>query len=506
MQFLEINNLIKEINGDSLFKIKKLTISHNSKIGIVGRNGTGKSTLLIHIYNLLKKQSDDVSIGYLPQLYQNDNYSGGEYSKKRLFSIFRNPPQILLLDEPSSNLDTINQKWLLKKIKAYQGTLILVSHSKVLLNEATTSTWHIHNKKIKAYQGNYDTFLVEFNRKNAKKKEEYLEYINEKNRLEKLYSERITHSEKLKQGNLRKLSYSDRKSLGQTSHDKKQKKKAKSATAILKRIDRLEIKEKPITSLPINFAKAKIPEKTNTSMLSIKNMDLRTINGDKLFEVNLDLKIGQVIALVGENGTGKSTLLRTIANTNSDFITVSEHARIGYFSQDLSVLKDESTIIENICTTSEQPIYSIYRFLISVGLKMEQANTQVKYLSGGERAKVQLSKILLSNTNLLLLDEPTNFLDIYGKEAFIEFINSYSGSVIIVSHDIDLLNDIVLEKYFIKNGEMGKHVRHMYTINKKYEDEKRILEFQLSKMLLDDTIPISEIIAIKEQIIALELM
>lgn len=504
MQILEINHLIKEVNGERLFEANKLTINNNSKIGIVGRNGTGKTTLLTQIYNLLNKTNNLISVGYLPQLYQNDDYSGGEYSKKRLLSIFKDPPQVLLLDEPSSNLDTVNQKWLLKKIKDYQGILVVVSHSKNLLNEVTNTTWHIHNKEIKVYQGNYDTFLAEYNRKKIKNEDQYLEYINEKRRLELLYTERITHSEKLKKGNLRKLSYSDRKAHGQTSHDKKQKKKAKSATAILKRLERLEVKEKPIMSVPISFKDVEIPEKKHTKMLTIKNLDLRTVHGAKLFEANLDLKIGQVIALIGANGTGKSTLLRTIANSNSEFIKISKHARIGYFAQDLSVLKDDSTVIENVYVTSEQPIYAIHRFLISIGIQMEQMNTKVKYLSGGERVKVQLVKVLLANTNLLLLDEPTNFLDLNGKEAFTEFINNYKGSVIIVSHDTDLLEDIVVEKYFIKNHKIGKYTKNIYTINPEYENEKKRLEFQLSMMILDESVPLNEITEIKKQIKNLE--
>lgn len=122
MQLLEINKLSKEVAGETLFDVDHLTITNNSKIGVVGNNGTGKSTLLNYLFDVFENKSNFAySVGYYRQLYENESCSGGEYSKQRLLSILESHPPLLILDEPNTNLDSINQQWLLRQLKKYQA-------------------------------------------------------------------------------------------------------------------------------------------------------------------------------------------------------------------------------------------------------------------------------------------------------------------------------------------------------------------------------------------------
>jgi len=145
-------------------------------------------------------------------------------------------------------------------------------------------------------------------------------------------------------------------------------------------------------------------------------------------------------------------------NQKYSSITQSQSVRIGYFAQDFSNLNEEKSLIDNVLATSEQSIYFIHRFLISLGFDFTKMNTKVRNLSGGERVKTQLAQVLLANSNLLLLDEPTNYLDIAGKDAFIKFLNTYNGSLIIITHDLDVLKEIQgLERYFIESKKLVKY-------------------------------------------------
>lgn len=266
----------------------------------------------------------------------------------------------------------------------------------------------------------------------------------------------------------------------------------KKAKAIQSRLEKLEVKEKvkDLEKVRVDI----LGDEIHTKIL-IEGQDINKSFGKRtLFKKgNFQIYNGSKTALIGDNGSGKTTLLNMIMNEEKG-IKISRKAKIGYFSQDLSILDENKSIIENIMETSIYDETTIRIMLARLLFKREDVYKKVKVLSGGERVKVSLAKILSSDFNMLILDEPTNYLDIYSIEAVEEALTEYEGTILFVSHDrrfIDKIADniIYIENHRIKtfNGRLkeleNRKNRPVDMDEKKLAEEKAILQYRLSEIL-----------------------
>lgn len=346
-----------------------------------------------------------------------DDLSGGQRTKILLGKLLLENPDILLLDEPTNYLDEKNIVWLKKYLQSYENAFILISHDILFLNSVINLIYHVEERKLTRYVGNYDEF-------------------------QRIYSE-----------NKKKL---------ETAYERQQKEiarledfvartKANLATANMarsrqKRLDKMEkielIPEKPKPKF--NFKPARASGK-----VIFETKDLVIGYTSPLTKpLNMFMERGQKIVLVGANGLGKSTLLKSllgIVKPLSGEVNLGDYQHIGYFEQE-DRADNRNTCIEEIW--NEFPGYTQHQIrsaLAKCGLTAKQLESQIRVLSGGEAAKVRLCKILNNETNILILDEPTNHLDVDAKNELKRALKEYKGSILLVSHELEFYRDIVTD-------------------------------------------------------------
>lgn len=514
MLVLDISKLKKYYGDRLILDIKDLKIYREDKVGIVGLNGSGKTTLL----NLISKEvlPDEGfirtfgNISYIKQLeYGNAEIahgkyisefglkgkkrsymSGGELTRLKIAEAFSKDCSLLLADEPTSNLDLDGINMLLEKLLNFDNALLIVSHDRDLLDRVCNKILEIEDGHVKLYDGNYSDYKEQKELERKTKELEYEKYIKEKRRLERAIIETKNKSRSIKK-TPRRMGISEARlhKMGNQSAKRSLEKKAK---AIQSRLEKLEVKEKvkDLEKVRVDI----LGDEIHTKIL-IEGQDINKSFGKRtLFKKgNFQIYNGSKTALIGDNGSGKTTLLNMIMNEEKG-IKISRKAKIGYFSQDLSILDENKSIIENIMETSIYDETTIRIMLARLLFKREDVYKKVKVLSGGERVKVSLAKILSSDFNMLILDEPTNYLDIYSIEAVEEALIEYEGTILFVSHDrrfIDKIADniIYIENHRIKtfNGRLkeleNRKNRPVDMDEKKLAEEKAILQYRLSEIL-----------------------
>ena len=503
MIVLSAKDLTKEYDGTNLVLDKiSFSINKGDRVGIIGINGAGKSTLLKVLTGQLSHEEgdffvpSDLKIGFLQQdagldsentiieevnnvfahfpemekdmerlieegrheqyeqvrekyermggyQYQSEirgiltsmafdestwnkkisTMSGGEKTRLALAILLLEKPDILLLDEPPKHLDIGMLKWLEQYLKSYKGTMIIVSHDRYFLNETVTRIFEIENRKLSIYEGNYAFYAGERRVRREAALRKYEKQQKEIQRQEEMIR-------RFKQHGTEKL--------------------AKRAASREKRLAAMEIMDRPDG----NQGKLKLSFEQNfqsgKDVLLAEDLSKSFgygINKVDLFEnVNLDIKRGERICIVGANGIGKTTLLKMLMGnlvSTTGRIKVGHNVQFGYYDQGQQLLNNSYTVIEEL-----QDAYHLYsegelrnilgRFLF----RGEDVFLEVGALSGGERARLSLLKMMLSGANTLMLDEPTNHLDIESKEVFEEALMEFPGTCIIVSHDRYFLNRI----------------------------------------------------------------
>ncbi len=495
-----IKNGAVSINGDTILESINLEINEKSHIGIVGKNGAGKTTLLRSIVDnsMLESGIDDTSfqvikqgnpsIGYLKQIELNDNntmleevrkpfidiikmedrleylvnemnthndiklveeytaleekfknnggytykkeyevlikkfgfkeedkskylseFSGGQKTKIAFIKMLLNKPDILLLDEPTNHLDIDTVEWLEEYLKNYKKAIIVVSHDRMFINNIVDTIYDISYGTLTKYSGNYDyyEFQKQLNYEKALKDYEFQQ--KEIARLTRIY-ERFRCKPS----------------------------KARLAMSRLHQLEKMDILERPNKIEAITF-------KTNIDNIVMPSrevfiLDNLKVGYDKvLYNLNLYVRRGDKIGIIGPNGLGKSTILKTIVGLIPKMqgtITVGNNVNIGYFDQSLMMLDENNTVLEEFMT--QFPKVSEYEARCSLGsflFKGDDVLKKLNVLSGGERVRLQLCKILYTRPNVLILDEPTNHLDIVGREYLETILNEYTGTVLFVSHD-----------------------------------------------------------------------
>jgi macrolide transport system ATP-binding/permease protein len=474
MLILDINNLKKYYGYRLILDIKDLKVYSGDKIGLVGLNGSGKTTLLnliskeinpeegtirttmepFYIKQLEDSPNKEVDKEYMSKFGLKDKneqfMSGGELTRLKIAKFLTDDRKFLLADEPTSNLDFEGINLLIEKLSKFDGSMIITSHDRDLLDKVCNKIIEIEDGKIKIYEGNYSDYKAQKELEKKTRELEYEKYIREKERLQKALIDTKQNLEKIRT-TPKRMGNSEARlhKMGGQVNRKKQDNKVK---AIAKRIEKLEVKDKVKELEKINLD---IRGKEIFSKIVIEGKDITKAFGKRILFKNSDFQIynKSKVGLIGDNGTGKTTLLKMILE-NATNINISKKANIGYFSQNLNILDENKSIIENLLELSclEQEARDILaRFLF----KRDDVYKKVSVLSGGEKVKVSLAKILLNNFNILILDEPTNYLDIYSIEAVEEALINYDGTLLFVSHDRRLIEKVADTIMVIENNKIN---------------------------------------------------
>ena len=353
-------------------------------------------------------------------------FSGGWRMRIELVKILLRRPQVLLLDEPTNHLDIVSIQWLERFLMQYKGAIILISHDRRFLDAVTKKTFEISLNKLVVYPAPYSQYLV-------LKEERYEQQLAAYENQQKM----IADTEKF----IERFRYKATKSVQVQSRIKQ-----------LEKIDRLEI-EKPETGT----FKIQFPPAPRSGTIVVKAEQVTKKYGEKtvLDSVDFSVERGQKIALVGKNGEGKSTLIKCILGEipHEGSIQLGHNVNIGYFAQNQDEILDENaTVFETLDKIAVGDIRMKLRDILGAFFfSGEDVDKKVKVLSGGERNRLAMAKLMLQPYNLLILDEPTNHLDIPSKEVLKQALLKYDGTLVIVSHDRDFLNGLASNIYEVKN-------------------------------------------------------
>ncbi len=359
--------------------------------------------------------------------------SGGEETRLKIDQAIQRNAGILLADEPTSHLDLEGIKKLEKVLQRYKGAVAIVSHDRSLLNNVCNKILEIENGKATLYKGNYDNYESAKKREREEQAFEYEAFQKEKQRLLLAALDKKDQSDRIKKAPSRMGPSEARLHKGSTRQ--KKGKVSEQSKRLLKRLSMLEEREKPAEQPSVQFDVQYFKKLHAKHAIKAEHLKM-TINKSVLFnDFSFALPSKAKCAIIGENGTGKTTLLNMIKDGTYENLILSEKAKIGYYTQDLSSLPLDETILESIKNSSPYPETFIRTICARLLFKGDAVYKKIESLSGGERAKVALARIFLGDFNVLMLDEPTNYLDIYTQNQLIEILKAYPGTLIFVSHD-----------------------------------------------------------------------
>ena len=378
---------------------------------------------------------------------QIENLSGGQKTRVALGKLLISKPDILLLDEPTNHLDMESIAWLETYLLNYPGAVFIVSHDRYFLDKVVTKIVEIEAAQMRMYEGNYSAYAL---KKAQLRDAQYKAYLNQQRE--------IKHQESV----ITKLrSFNREKSI----------KRAESRVKMLDKIQRIE---KPIeidNQMRISLEPRFI---SGNDVLTVEGLS-KAFPGQTLFtDINFEIKRGERVALIGNNGTGKTTILKIlngIVDADAGRFALGSKVQIGYYDQEHHVLHMEKTIFQEISDTyptlTETEIRNMLAAFLFTG---DDVFKLISSLSGGERGRVSLAKLMLSEANFLILDEPTNHLDIASKEILEEALNSYTGTVLYVSHDRYFINQTATRIMDLTNQAIVNYIGdYDYYLEKKEE-------------------------------------
>ena len=386
-------------------------------------------------------------LGFLEKDFEKpvSSLSGGEKTRVALAKMLLTAPDLIILDEPTNHLDLNAIRWLEGYLAQYKGAVLIVAHDRYFLDKIVTKVIELRQTKATVYMGNYTEYS---GKRQAMLDTMMKQYMNQQ--------AEIKHQEEV----IAKLRQFNRE---------KSIKRAESREKQLDKIERLEKPTEEKTQMQLLFT----PKyKSGNDVLSVENLS-KAFNGRTLFEnINFELKRGEHVALIGDNGTGKTTLLKILNEllpADSGSFTLGTNVDIGYYDQEHHVLHMEKTVFEEIQDTYPHMTNTEVRNLLAAFLFTEDdVFKQIKSLSGGERGRVSLAKLMLSDANFLILDEPTNHLDIDSKAILENAINHFEGTVLYVSHDRYFINTTATRILDLTNGKVLDYIgNYDYYLEKK---------------------------------------
>jgi ATP-binding cassette subfamily F protein 3 len=474
---IQVKDLSKHFGEQVLFDQVSFQVGSRERIGLVGRNGSGKSTLFKIILNEITSDGGEVTIpkGYkigaleqhihftkstvleeCTQVLNAEDYnefeaekilfglgfddealgrdpksfSGGYQIRINLAKVLLRQPDLLLLDEPTNYLDIVSMRWLRQFLKNFSGEIMLITHDRDFMDDVVTHTMGLHRRKLKKFKGDTVKFY-----------------------------ERIIEEEQLYEKTRENLDKKKKEMEAFIERFKAKASKAKQAQSRVKQLSKMDSMEKLSNedSLGFKFRYIDCPSKTIAEIKHLAFSYEEKKETALFHNVTFTLGKNDRIAIIGKNGKGKSTLLNAIAGINAPLegkVSFHPAVKIGHFGQtNINRLNIENTIINEI--QSENGDLSISNVRNICGTMMfegDMAQKKIKVLSGGERARVLLGKILAKQCNLLLLDEPTNHLDMESIESITEEISNFPGAVIVVTHSEIMLRNIATKLIIFHNG------------------------------------------------------
>lgn len=447
MNVINILHLKVTIGTRNLLDLKNLHVQEKQRIGLVGKNGSGKTTLF---KALLGEVDTDISnfstkgrLAMLPQLkYTETTKSGGEISQDYIVQVLNQSPNILLADEPTTNLDTSHVEWVESKLSEYQGTILLISHDRTLLDSICNTIWELEEGEITEYKGNYSDYIEQKENKKKHQQKEYEKFKQKEQQLEEAIIQKDRQAERATKAP-KNLSSSEARIKGAKPYFAKlQKGLHQNRKALQTRLEKLEEIKKPKEEYPIKMTLPNTRSFENKVILRAQKV-AGQVGDKKLWKPTTFFIRGKdKVGIIGANGSGKTTLLKKIMDKEDKSIFLSPAVKIGYFDQNINRLDTKKSILENVKEESKQDETLIRTVLARLGFSNEDVYKEVSVLSGGERVKVSLAKLFVSDCNTLILDEPTNFLDVYALEALEELLIEYEGTVLFVSHDRQFISSI----------------------------------------------------------------
>ena len=378
--------------------------------------------------------------------------SGGQKSKVAFAKVLYSNPEILLLDEPTNHLDLDTKDYIIQYLKKYHGIILVISHDIDFLNEVINKTLYVDKIKhdVVIYNGNYEKYQKIKEERDLAKKRLYEKQIKEEEKLKNIISKYIGGNEK----------------------------KANVAKDRIKKLERLQKEKVELEkknkyarfNIKINYPSYSIPIKCN-------NLTFGYDENSLLYEnLNFDLSRGEKLLIVGENGIGKTTLLKLIMGFLTPLegtIQITDKTQIAYYAQEHEILENDKTILENFSNYGLAD-YEIRRILGSFLFSGDDIYKNVQVLSPGERSRVALAKISLSGANTLLLDEPTNHLDPMTQQIIADTFKNYEGTMLVVSHNLDFVDNLGIKRMLLLPS--GKVVYYDREIVMHYEMEEDILK------------------------------
>jgi len=414
-------------------------------------NNRGGYTYKAEISKVLK------GLGFMEEDYNKpiNILSGGQKTRVALCKLLLKSPDVLLLDEPTNHLDLDAIEWLEDYLKSYKGTMFIISHDRFFLDAITNKTIELINGHVDCYNGNYTVFIE-------------LKKINYEIQL-KAYN--LQQSEIKRQEDIitKYRSFNREKSV--RAADSRQKS--------LDKMERIHVPDKDPRETRINF---ETEIKSGNDVLHIENLS-KSFGNNLLFEnLDLDMKRSDKIALIGENGRGKTTLFKIIMDkitSDTGIKILGKNIFVGYYDQEQSNLSEEKTIIDEVWDEFPKLSTTELRTALAAFLFIgEDVFKNISSLSGGERCRINLLKIMLSKSNFLLLDEPTNHLDIMSREALEDSILAYDGTVIVISHDRYFLNKVITKILELNQDGLKEYLgNYNYYVEKK----KNPLRFEVEE-------------------------
>ena len=382
-------------------------------------------------------------------------FSGGWRMRIELAKLLLRRPDVLLLDEPTNHLDIESIQWLENFLATKANAVVLVSHDRAFLNNVTTRTIEISCGRIYDYKVKYDEFVV---LRQERREQQLRAYENQQKQIEDT------------EAFIERFRYKATKAVQVQSRIKQ-----------LEKIERIEVDEVDNSALRLKFVCS-----SRSGNYPVICEEVRKAYGNHLVfdHVNLTINRGEKVAFVGKNGEGKSTLVKCFMDEITDYggrLTLGHNVQLGYFAQNQAQLLDESlTVFDTIDRVAVGDIRLKIRDILGAFMfGGEASDKKVKVLSGGERTRLAMIKLLLEPVNFLILDEPTNHLDMRSKDILKEAIREFDGTVIVVSHDRDFLDGLVTKVYEFGGGQVKEHLGGIYDFLQKKQIDN-LAELQLS--------------------------